>query len=145
MFPGETTIWIDGSVQPKVDLAVLLKTLGDADIAMYRHPLRGCAYQEAEACIEFNKDRAEVIMKQMDRYESEGFPHDFGLVASGMVVCGEGARKLNEMWWTEISLGSKRDQLSFDYCRWRTGVSFKEIPGSIYDGNLCNLHRHRRT
>lgn len=148
LFPDdEITIWIDGSVRLRVDIGEIAKELlGDADVAMFRHSVRRCIYQEANACIEFKKDCPEIIEKQMASYRKIGFPENYGLVASGIVIrrnCEEVA-EMNEMWWGEIGSWSKRDQLSFDFCRWATGVKFKELPGSIYDGRMCDLDRYHK-
>jgi hypothetical protein len=141
----DITVWVDGSMELKVDLVKLTpEMLGSADIAMYGHPQRRGVYEEAMACIKYGKDDEDIIEQQMSRYREEQMPPKYGLVASGLVIRrnNESTRKLNELWWQEIERGSKRDQLSFDYCRWKTGVELKVIPGSIYDGRLAVLHRY---
>lgn len=145
---ADIIIWIDGSVELKVDLGAMAeKLLGDNDIAIYNHNLRKCIYQEANACIKFEKDDSEVIKSQINRYEKEKFPHGFGLVSSGIVIRRnkkDDIIEFNNMWWDEIKNGSRRDQLSFDYCRWKLGISHSAIPGNIYDERLCKLNRYHK-
>ena len=58
----------------------------------------------------------------MSRYRDEGFPRQFGLYETNVVL-----RKHNEPlvgkvdvdWWREIDSGSRRDQLSLTYVLWK--------------------------
>jgi hypothetical protein len=147
LFPdADVTIWIDGSLELKFDFGKANKFLTKSDIAMHLHNKRNCIYKEAEACIEYDKDSPEIIKAQMERYEQEGFPMDYGLVSSGIVIRrnNDEITKLNEMWWSEIENGSKRDQLSFDYCRWKSNIELTGIPGNIYSNLFCHVHRYHK-
>lgn len=74
---AEYTLWIDGSVtivaaQP---LQHLIDTcLAECDVAVFRHRLRTCVYQEASVCLERCLDEPEIIWQQMCRYTGAGFP-----------------------------------------------------------------------
>lgn len=141
---ADVSIWIDGSLELLKDVgAMALDLLGDADIAMYHHPQRDCVYEECKACVYHQKDDKSIMLEQMTRYRLIGFPEKTGLVASGMVVRRHNSliESLNNDWWNEIENGSKRDQLSFNFCLWKNPqVKFKRIAGSIYDGNLVKLY-----
>src|SRR5438270_10698084 len=61
-FPdAEYSIWIDGSISIKAVVLVgkfVLECLQKNDLALFRHRRRSCIYEEAEACINSNKDNA---------------------------------------------------------------------------------------
>lgn len=99
------------------------------DIAVCKHP-RGSVYEETEACIRMGKDDALVINEQMARYRDEGFPESFPLSACIIMVRRNTPRlaEFEAFWWNEVKNGSCRDQLSFDYARWKLGVDVRYLP-----------------
>ena len=50
--------------------------------------------------------------------------------------------KLNELWWHEICNGSRRDQLSFDYCCWKLGIKYKHMDGNMYQNEHFRYRAH---
>lgn len=114
-------------VMSPVDLVAKLPA--DIDIGLFRHPHRDNVYDEAEACIAYRKDKEEVIEKQMDRYQDEGF--DGKNLSACILMVRRNTSRLQEfeaMWWGEVNRGSCRDQLSFDYCRWKLGMPVYYLP-----------------
>jgi hypothetical protein len=100
-------------------------------VVTHRHPARACLYKEAEAVVKNRKDDPEVIRRQIKRYLAERCPKKLGLSETGAVLrrtCEE-TRMLNELWWQEISNGSQRDQVSFQYCLWRLNMSCRFFDG----------------
>lgn len=135
-FPkADITVWHGGNVQLRCDLDDLVSILGNADIAVLRHSERTSVYHEAKACIDQKKDCPTRIRTQMARYRDEGFPGK-PLSAAFLIVRrnNDTVAKLNELWWSEVGQGSIRDQLSFDYCCWRLGITPVVIPGDIFKG-----------
>lgn len=145
-FPQEDiSIWSDASLEITSPLAEMAyDLLGDADICLYKHDKRDCLYEESEACALFNKDDQNIIKDQIFQYAQEGMPKNFGLCATGLIIrrSNDVIRKFNELWWGQIRKGSCRDQLSFDYCRWKTNIKVSYIDGTIYDGRFVNCHRY---
>ena len=43
-------------------------------------------YEEAKACISLGKDSREVIREQINRYRSEGYPKNIGMVETGIML-----------------------------------------------------------
>lgn len=116
------------------------------DIACWKHPHRENVYQEAKACIRFHKDKPEVINVQMERYRSKGFPKSVVLSACILLVRRNTPRlrEFEDFWWNEVKNGSCRDQLSFDYARWKLNMPIAYIPGSPYRrGDLFRIKKHR--
>jgi len=137
MFPdAQFTIWHGGNVQLRGDISALLNLVSATDVAVLEHSERNCAYHEAVACIDWRLDDTAVIKRQMTRYRDEGFPNHYGLSAAFLIVRRHtlAIQELNDLWWHEVSTGSVRDQLSFDYCCWKLGIRPAIIPGDIFTG-----------
>jgi len=120
----DLSIWVDGCVTVKGDLNELLKKVLKDDCAVYvpQHPHRNCIYAEADACISMKKDVKENIAPQIERYKNEGFPKNYGLLQSNIMVRKHNDKdciKLMETWFEELKNGSHRDQLSFNYASWK--------------------------
>ena len=121
--------------QPTMSLTDEVERAG-CSIGVFRHPERYCAYDEGATCIERGKDKAERITAQLSRYESEGFPRQYGLAECNVII-----RRHNdpavvaamEIWWDEIERGSSRDQLSFNYALWRAGLVYHELGNGLVD------------
>ncbi len=120
VFPNAPySLWIDGNVIPLVKIDNLIKKyLQEDDLCMFKHPLRDSAYEEAEVCKKLKLDDPAIIDAQMQRYRDNFFPEHFGLTACTVILRRHTPEvaAFNEMWWDEICKGSKRDQLSVDYC-----------------------------
>jgi len=139
-FPNaQYSLWMDGSIEAvKIDpRAELMKYLEKGDLAAFKHPLRKCIYEEAAAIIEYKLEDPGKIRAQVDRYRLEGYPSDAGLCECGVLFRrhNQEIRKFNEFWNEEYSRASNRDQLSFRYSAWKTGVRFAPIETSILRGS----------
>lgn len=147
IFPdAEMTIWVDSNLE-------LLRALGNEarhvldgkKMALYHHDKRECAYEEMKMCHELGKDDGRVMTHQMARYKKEGFPAGFGLAQTSFLIRANKPEVslFNEAWWSEVERGSRRDQLSFDYCRWKLNMKVKWIDGSIWDGKFFLQRAHK--
>lgn len=136
-FPDEEiTLWHGGNVKLRGDLAALSTLLQENDIAVVKHSERDCIYDEAAACARWHLDRPETIQRQIEGYRLQGYPEHRGLNAAFLVLRRNTPRiqRLNELWWSEIEQGSVRDQISFDYCCWKLGITPATVPGTIFAG-----------
>lgn len=139
LFPdSRTSIWIDGSIAMKNGMRDLLKT-GEAEgfgLRCFPHPQRDCAYSEALACALQGKDSAWRLARQMLGYRLRGYPRKAGLIAGGVLMREHGnaaVMKTMDLWWSEIEAGSVRDQLSFNYSAWRTGLAISYFGNSLLE------------
>ena len=157
----DVSIWIDGSQHIVGDFNELIdRYLSEEDLTCYDHQQckldpRGCVYQEANAILWLGnndpdkkfKDNPELIINQVQKYQKEGYPQNNGLIVSGVLL-----RKHNEslvietmeLWWEELKYNSKRDQLSFNYSTWKTGLKFNWIDGDIRDDGYTKEVRHKK-
>lgn len=135
----DLSVWVDGNVTIKSDLNTLVnKTISD-DYSVYvpKHPFRTCIYSEARAVVSMKKDTKEIVDPQITRYQGEGFPKDYGLLQSNILIRkhnNEDCKKLMEAWSNEVMNGSHRDQLSFNYISWKNkDIKVFYLDSKIYD------------
>ena len=91
------------------------------------------------------KETRERMEAQMTSYNEVGYPEHNGLAETRVVIRRNtvAIERFNEMWWGEISAMSVRDQVSFNYSAWTTGVEWKGIDGWVPDHPWFNVDRHR--
>ena len=139
-----TSIWIDGTIQLKVNPEELTQYLGENDMAAFRHPSNDCALREAEIVARVGK-ATEESLRQAERYERAGFPRHNGMMACGVLVRrhNEAVERFNDMWWSEYCRGCVRDQVSFNYVLWKTGMKCSVIPGDLYNNRFIKKVSHK--
>lgn len=122
------SIWIDGNFDMIVNIADYVREYSqNHKLLAIPHEARDCIYDEAEACIELEKDSEDIIEEQMIKYREEGFPEHYGLIASGILFRDHHDPKvieLMETWFNEVRNHSRRDQLSFNYACWKTNFQY---------------------
>jgi len=145
----EYSLWIDGKVEIIMNTPIteLLEFLKDADLAIFAHQSRYCLYQEACECIHRNLDDPAIIYSQVQRYTKEGFPANEGLVDANIILRRHSPAMIDfcRAWWQEITDGSKRDQLSFNYVAWRRGFKYNLFPGDSSNNPFIKRHRHLKS
>ena len=115
----DIAVWHDGNVMINGDIRPLIDSViaSGLPIGTFLHPKRDSVYDEAEACIIWNKDDADTILRQIKGYSEEGFLTD-QLVESNFIVYNLRHPDLERVltkWWAELERHSLRDQLSFNY------------------------------
>jgi hypothetical protein len=149
-FDSDISLWVDGNLTVNANLDNVLQQLGEFEFVSANHPKRNCIYDEAMACIKQNKDDHSVISKQVQQYEREGFPRNFGLLQSMILFRKhnqENIREFQELWWNEVLSRSKRDQLSFNYIMWKRPdlINHKMLNAKImlFDQRFFPIGKHR--
>ena len=150
----DISIWVDGAVQVKGDIKEYLKELDLSKYSVFipEHPSRKCIYSEKDACVKIKKIKGDEITlaeKQMNRYKNEGFPSNFGLVQTNVMIRRHNDMYCNELmerWWNELKDYSHRDQLSFNYALWKQGDSqFKYLIKTTCNSKTFNwIRRHNK-
>lgn len=125
-------IWHDGCVRLRVLPEDLVQTLihSNKPVAFGRHPWRYCSYEEAAVCAGFQSNDEDTITAQMARYREEGFPEQFGLIASTFWIRDNRHPKVNEffeLWCEETLKGCHRNQVSWGYAAWKSQLDYLEL------------------
>ena len=123
-FPGyKRWVWIDGNITLRKDVDAAFLGALQGPLGVLKH-IRKCIYEEADICLNHKNDAAETIRAHVEGYRKEGFPINFGLAATGVLVRDntKEIQAFNRLWWKELSTKSLRDQLSFNYCAWKLGI-----------------------
>jgi len=130
-------VWLDGSVDAiDVDLRELVERyLSDSDVAVFRHQTIDCVYEGARAAVACGKEDPAVMGKELKILLGAGHPRAAGLGETGILLRrhSDVIRSFNELWWSKISAGSKRDQVYFNYCVGQAGVKLAYIDGKRQD------------
>lgn len=135
----ELSIWVDGNVLIKGDLNEFLiqNVIGnDSSVYVPTHPTRNCIYDEAKAVISMHKDTPEIVNPQIEKYKKEGFPKNYGLLQSNIMVRlhnEDDCIKIMKNWFSELKEHSHRDQLSFNYVLWKN----KDVEITYLDKQIC--------
>lgn len=132
----EYSIWIDGNIKLLVTPEELIeKYLKDHDIAVFKHPVRNCIYDEAMECAKRGLDDPENIIEQAKFYEDNGYAKNKGLCECGVIIRRhtKKVQQLNEAWWAEYSRFSRRDQISFMYAVDKVGIRVNVIPDQFIE------------
>jgi hypothetical protein len=146
-FPNSKyTIYVDGNVRLLCPPKTVVKDfLRHNNMALFPHPERTCIYQEAEKCLKFKKAGTTRVAEQLKFYRKKGFPQEFGLTACWVIVRRNTpeVQRFGEEWWAIYSKFSQRDQLSFDFIRWQTGMKYYRIPGNLFKNTSKYFERHK--
>lgn len=123
----ETSMWIDANFLICSSLNSFFQTLGpQANMLVFEHDQgRNCLYDEAEIIVSHRKDDPEKVNEQMNKYKQDNFPTGLGLTANSVLLRRHNEKDIVELmnlWWQEIKKHSRRDQLSFFYCKWKLGT-----------------------
>jgi len=127
----DVLIWIDGNISIIGDLRPYVEEIiSKGDFFTNRHRSRHCIYDEANICIDLQRVDRVATLAQMLRYKDEGFPDNFGLHETTVLLRDMRSKKainFSRLWWNEFISGGYRDQLSFDYVRWKLDYNVAEL------------------
>lgn len=92
--------------------------LGDADMALFKHPWRDCVHEEAIAaeCRMKRNDELMILREQQKHYRDIGFPEHIGTLPETAIIIRRHntiVKRFCEAWWAEMCRWSYRDQVSF--------------------------------
>lgn len=150
----DISVWVDGAVIVQGNIKDYLKSFEFNLYSVFipEHPVRKCIYAEKDACVKIKKikgDEIAVADKQMNRYKNEGFPANYGLVQTNVMIRHHNdqySRDLMEKWWDELKDNSHRDQLSFNYALWKCGAKrFKYLIKTTCNSKVFNwIKSHKK-
>ena len=142
----EISVWMDASVIFKKSIINFVnKYLKDSPFAAIKHHCRNCIYDEALECIKQRKDDRKTILNHIDFLKKSGYPSNNGLYEMTVFIKKHNdpvVIKTMELWFETICNYSKRDQLSFMYCVWKTGMKIDKININVWENEYFVWIRH---
>lgn len=149
----DIAVWVDANILIRKNFKQQLDKFleGDQPLGIFTHYSRDCTYEEAIECIDSEKDETDTILRQIGQYTEEGFPRNFGLPETNMVISrpnDQRAQAVFNTWWLELDNGSKRDQLAIMYALWKnqtnyTPISTKKEEMARFDRENFDLFNHQ--
>jgi len=139
LFPEyEKSIYIDGNLNLLNrglfnDVEKAIKESRKMSIAP--HSERDCLYDEFAECIVLGKDNKEVMEKQRELIEKDGFPKRNGLFETNIIYREHHDDKIIAVmndWWRWVENYSRRDQLSLTYVLWKHSMRIKPLSDKTY-------------
>lgn len=145
----DVAIWIDANIMILDDIYSLVEDFIDSGkaLAAIPHPLRDTIYEEAQECIARGKDNKDLILKQINDYQSAGFDKK-GLIESNFMMFDLNNTDLNKMldtWWEQITTYSRRDQIGLPYAIAKHNIDYYQLtkrPNSIRNHSKFALMPH---
>lgn len=142
-FPDiESSLWIDGNCELLVNPDDLFVYLDDADIALPIHPSSKTLEDEAAFIVQLGKADRQSVYQQLARYDSSlpvGATTWLLRRHHRLMQC------LNDMWWSELSTHTLRDQMSLPHCLDWLDITPNFINVDLYNNNLVKVHAHLST
>lgn len=120
----------DQSIYIDANISILTSQLFDqisernVDILLPNHFVRDCIYDEILAVQSANLASHDDLAKHRLMLESEGFPKNYGLAECNLIYRRHNASEIVALmkdWWSWLSEGIPRDQLSFAFVMWKHG------------------------
>ncbi len=143
--PEETTIWLDAScalLQPAAAILEVAETY-KAPVVGFLHKRRMAVVTEAEVVMRGRLADPDAVRRQMIAYRKDGFAVDQARVTTtGMLVRTPAAAAFGRAWEVELRTRTWRDQLSVDYCGWKTGTAIGWLPGTYLENPFMYYYRH---
>lgn len=140
------SVWVDGKIRIKGSVIEYInKYQLNEPILCFNHFSHENLCDEVIACIQLNKYNREEIISQVETYKKEGFSDDLGMIDSAVLVRdlhNPSIIKLMTAWWEEVKNKTTRDQLSFNYACWKTGVKYDTSDIYIYDNEYFTIKKH---
>lgn len=130
LYDYEYSLWIDGNVSiasNELYKIIRCKIKSNIIYSGVNHWGRDCAFEDAFACINLEKESVENVLSILKILKKEKLPRHFGMYENNVIL-----RKHNDpvivdfdnQWWSYYLKYSHRDQLSHSLCYMKSGLKF---------------------
>ena len=142
----DISVWMDASIIWEKSVQDFVSTyLKDSPFAAFKHSQRQTIKDEAIACLRLNKDTKDNITRTLSFLESEHFPDDQGLYEMTVFIKRHNdptVIKTMRLWFEMNQKYSKRDQLTFMYCAWKTNLQVRTINLDVWNNKYFTHQIH---
>lgn len=144
----EASLYVDSNVE-LLDSPVGLFSLalGRADMCCAKHPLRDCAYDEIQACVNEGKITSIESEALTARLHRNGFPRSYGLFENNVIIRNHRSAQVAALmaaWWEMFEAGPRRDQLTLPYLAWQLSAPVCALieASTRSGGGIFRYHLH---
>jgi hypothetical protein len=142
------TLYVDANIHLVQDPTPLFTTLlCNYDIAIPLHMDRDSIFTELDECLrtgKIGKDDWKVMALRLDFYRSQGMPNRH-MTENNVIFRRDSCavRHTMNIWWDEINLGMKRDQLALPYAAYKAGLTIHSVDnGPRRSGKFMTIRPH---
>ena len=132
----DIAIWADADVVWQAPISNFIEAyFKNTNFAIFKHHVRTNIHDEAITCLLVRKDNKENIVKILDFYKNTGYPDNNGLCESTVFIKNPKNQQVIEttkIWYNMVKEYSPRDQLSFNYAVWKTGLEVNYIDLNVW-------------
>ena len=145
----EFNIWIDACITIEKNLTEWLDNKinkHNINILMYKHNERNCIYDEAIECFRVRKETKKNVVKLINFLEKEKMPKNYGLYSTGIIVRNNNSlvKETMKIWFSILEKYSRRDQLSFTYALYKTGLKVKPLGNNLFKSDVFTWNNHKK-
>lgn len=143
-------VWIDGATVVRGNIHDFLETqckLDEYDMTVFNHGVRCCVYDEAAAIIRYRKESIEKVKKTIHFLKREKYPEKNGLTETTVLVRKTNSPEVDQtmkLWFELLMKYSIRDQLTFDYAAYKTGIKLNRLNLNVFDNHWFAWVQHNR-
>lgn len=152
VFPDyEYSLWIDGNidiVSPEFWTVVEDMIARGVQYAGIAHPQRDDVFEESLRILKNDRETLCKLVKVAKFLRAEGMPRHFGLNENCIILRAHNAPEVVEfdkLWWQMFSRFSRRDQMTWSYCAWKSGLQTEYLlpkGSNVREHNwvTCSVH-----
>lgn len=138
LFPEyDISVWEDGKVSINKNIQSLLDLdYEDNKFISNKHPERQNIFDEIDILRKWKLEKKETCDKLEQKYKQEGFPKDYGLVDTCMMIRRHNDPYVSEIMEEALALLNKyrivRHELVLTYVLWKQNKTVSVIPFDVY-------------
>lgn len=142
-------VWMDAAIEFKKNIISFVNQFMDESNSFiaFKHGIRNSILEEMNACLRFRKEEYKKIFDLKEFYKKEKYNYDNGLIESTVLIKKTNDNKVIEtmnLWFNMVKKYSKRDQLSFNYCIYKTNLNVKWINEYVFNNDWFIWHEHAK-
>ena len=141
----DISVWQDASAIWQKKPSDFVKEYFNGDFSACIHNERNSVFDEAKEVIRLRRDDIKVVQKHINFLKKEKFPDNLGLLEMTVFIKKHNDPVVKEtmrIWFETYLKYSKRDQLSFMYAVWKTGLKLNPIPLNVWNNEWLRHIKH---